>query len=93
MAELESCGDAVREPLDLDNGLYLQRNQVRSYYTEDFVFCLRAWRWAKHKMLLPYSGGWAEQPADLVDIIETYDAIYDKHMAQQPKAATGARRR
>ncbi len=91
MDELESCGDDVIEPLG--NGLYLQRNKVRSYYTEDFVFCVRAWRWAKDKMLLPYRGGWAEQPADLVEIIEQYDSIYDQHMALQQKSAAGARRR
>ena len=90
MAELESCDDDVREPLG--NGLYLQRNKVRSYYTEDFVFCVRAWRWAKDKMLLPYRGGWAEQPADLVEIMEQYDAIYDQYLSRQPTPGAGRRR-
>lgn len=83
MRELESCADDVIEPIG--HGIYLQRNKIRSYYTDDFIFCLRAWHWVNEKHMLPYGGGWAEQPGDIVDIMEHFDALYGEWQKRQPK--------
>jgi len=40
------------------------------------------WRW-RTLGCLPFSGGWAEQPAHLVSVIEEVEAAYKEAAAQE----------
>ena len=57
-------------------------SEVGELFTEDFWHLLAAW-WRYHiGMGLPFSGGWAEQPAHIVSYIETYESFYQAYQQE-----------
>lgn len=60
-------------------GLAIQRNKIPDYMFAEFGECVRAWKKWNEKSLLPYSGGWAEQPADLITVFDVFDAVLLEH--------------
>jgi hypothetical protein len=54
----------------------IRRSEVNEYLDDWFWSAFDVWyRWRMFNGL-PFSGGWAEQPAHLVDIIETAEAAH-----------------
>ena len=64
-------------------GYAYQSNKIPELFTPYFWTCVGIWkRW---KMLgLPYAGGWAEQPAHLIHVIELFEGM---HQTEQNKEA------
>ena len=61
------------------DGLILQLNTAVKLPTEEYIMCLSLWnKWHAHG-ILPYDGGWYEQPARVIDVIDLFDSIYAKH--------------
>lgn len=59
----------------------VKRNEIPAMFTDEFLDCLDAWNECRRWECLPYSGGWAEQPCRLMDILKAFDAAkaqYDK---------------
>jgi len=52
------------------------KSQVGEYVDEHFWSVLDVWRRWKTLGMMPFSGGWAEQPAHLVEAIETAEMAY-----------------
>jgi hypothetical protein len=58
-------------------------SEIPGLFTEDFYRVLAAW-WRYHiGMGLPFSGGWAEQPAHVVAYIETFESYYQAYQQEQ----------
>lgn len=59
------------------HGHIVRRSEIPSYFTEEntrkieFFYRYKAFGW-------PYAGGWAEQPAVLVDIVEVCEGEIGK---------------
>lgn len=54
----------------------IRRSEVNDYLDEWFWGAFDVWyRWRMFAAM-PFSGGWAEQPAPIVEIIETAEAAY-----------------
>ena len=52
------------------------RSEAKQWADEWFFSCLDLWwRWRTFGAL-PFAGGWAEQPAHMVEIIETAEAAF-----------------
>jgi|6_EtaG_2_1085325.scaffolds.fasta_scaffold01437_3 hypothetical protein len=76
---------ASREPIDTRGDYVIKRNTIPDYYTQEFVKAYRVWaRWNKHGVL-PFSGGWMEQPAHVIDVLNMFDPIYGEWQ-DEPKA-------
>lgn len=59
------------------------KSEVAEWCDDWFFSCLDLWyRW-KMFGCLPFTGGWAEQPAHLVEIIETLQTAYKQHEARE----------
>jgi hypothetical protein len=60
-------------------GNVVRRDEIPSYFTEEnvkrieFYYRYKAFGW-------PYAGGWAEQPAGLVDIVELLEGEMGKRV-------------
>ncbi len=67
----------------LEDDLILQRNKIPGYRFENFGECVRLWQVWEEKKILPYSGGYLEQPADFVDTINAFDRTAGVYRAQQ----------
>lgn len=58
----------------------VMRSEVPEYCDERFYSALDIWyRWRMFGNALPFAGGWAEQPAHIVTVIETLEAAYKEH--------------
>ena len=61
------------------HGNVVRRDEIPSYFTEEttrrieFYYRYKAFGW-------PYAGGWAEQPAHLVDIVELLEGEMGKRV-------------
>jgi hypothetical protein len=61
------------------HGHTVRRDEISSYFTEElarrieFYYRYKAFGW-------PYAGGWAEQPAHLVDIVELLEGEMGKRV-------------
>ena len=54
----------------------VRRSQAREWADDWFFSCLDLWwRWRTFSAL-PFAGGWADQPAHMVEIIETAEAAF-----------------
>ena len=55
----------------------MTRSEVNAYLDDGFWSALDLWwRWRTFGNQWPLSGGWAEQPAHIVEVIETAEAAY-----------------
>ena len=69
-------------------GYLVRRDRIPEYMTADALSAVELWR--KWKMFgFPFSGGWAEQPAVVVDVLETLEAEAQK---QQTEVTHGRKR-
>ena len=63
---------------EISEGLTLQKNTAADLITEEYSLCLSIWnKWNAHG-ILPYSGGYWEQPAHVCDVIDIFDTVYAK---------------
>jgi len=62
------------------------KSQVAEYVDEHFWSVVDVWNRWKTLGMMPFSGGWAEQPAHLVEAIETAEAAYVEAERQQRKS-------
>ena len=94
MALWENLPDRLVETLE--PGLIIQRNKIPTYRLEEFGECANTWRKWEQKSLLPYAGGWREQPADVIQVLDVFDNIYAAYMKQegerQERIAEGKRK-
>lgn len=52
-----------------------RRSDIPDYFTDEFAHLLTAWSSIK-KWGMPYSGGWAEQPCRLMDVMGEFERLY-----------------
>ena len=53
-------------------GYAIRRCEIPGYFTDDVLSALDLWQ--TYRIFgLPYAGGWAEQPARLMDVIRTIE--------------------
>lgn len=57
---------------DEGHDIFIRRCDFKNYLTEDFYRALRIFAMSENLGCLPFSGGWAEQPADLMEVIELF---------------------
>ena len=63
-------------------GYTIKANDVPSLFSVFFWECVGLWK--RYKLLgMPYDGGWAQNPAHLVKIIELLENEYQTYHAQQ----------
>jgi hypothetical protein len=55
----------------------VERKEIPSYFTPDNIAKINFY-WAWKTLGWPYSGGWAEQPAQLIDIVMTLESEMGK---------------
>ena len=71
--------DKRREALG-DNSI--RSNRIPQLFSPYFWECVAIWR--RYRTLgLPYAGGWAEQPAHLIRIIELFENCYEQEQAKE----------
>ena len=58
-------------------GEKIQRNKFPSMRWKNFDECLRLWLIWENKSTLPYSGGYYEMPADVVQMFDIFDAAFN----------------
>ena len=51
-------------------------------FTPEYFQALKFWKNYK-KFGLPYSGGWAEQPYTIINLLKDFDEAYDEWQTQQ----------
>jgi hypothetical protein len=64
--------------MKLWNDIRINRADIPSYWTQYYYSALRIFYRYK-RFGLPFSGGWAQQPAYLIDMLELFDSIQDSH--------------
>jgi len=64
--------DAKKAPVALFTGGRVERTQIKSYFNDFYHSGMQVYNRYK-RFGLPYSGGWAEQPEYLLDIIECFE--------------------
>jgi len=63
-------------------GLYtVIKSEIPSYFTVENIEMINLWK-NYHLMGLPFSGGWAEQPAIYMDVISVLENAWRQHSAQ-----------
>ncbi len=67
----------------LPDGTVLQRNKIPDYALDGLGACIKMWQKWEIKNMLPFSGGWQEQPADIIDMFDTFDAVHNAHEAHE----------
>ncbi len=69
-------------------GITLQRNQIPDYReTEGLGECIITWQWWEKKNVLPYAGGWREQPADVIQLLNLFDGVYTQYTKRKDESA------
>lgn len=64
----------------------VEQRELYDYYLDDeFHDGWNIWYRYHMGMGLPFTGGWAEQPAHLIDIVETFESAHRAVMAYRPK--------
>lgn len=70
------------------HGYAVERARIPEYLKGDYSQHIEWWlKWKKFGF--PYAGGWAEQPAIYMDVIETLEGEVDKLAAEREKIAKG----
>jgi hypothetical protein len=64
---------------DVLGGHAVRRRDIENYFTEDFARAFRIWSDYK-RFGLPYAGGYARQPAQIIEIIRLFE---NEHTAWQ----------
>jgi len=68
---------SLEEPLFDD--IWFKRNEIPDYKTEDYGVAYETWfQWHDHN-LLPNTGGWADQPAIVGEIINVFERTIGKY--------------
>ena len=73
----------IRENAGLfDYPRWVWRSEIPKLFTEEFRILLMVW-WRFHSGLgLPFSGGWAEQPATIVMFIDLFEGMYGAYQQE-----------
>ena len=64
--------DAKKKPVALFTGSSVERTHIKGYFNDFYHSGMQIYNRYK-RFGLPYSGGWAEQPEYLLDIIECFE--------------------
>lgn len=59
------------------NGVNVERARIPEYLDEYYFSCVQIWNRYK-RFGFPFEGGWAEQPAYIVEVIECFDRLVEK---------------
>ena len=57
-------------------GTKVPRRDIEGYFTPEFAELLSAWSMTKRWKMMPFAGGWAEQPCRLMDVMNEFDTLY-----------------
>lgn len=60
------------------NGVTVERAKIPEYLNEYYFSCVRIWNRYK-RFGFPFDGGWAEQPAYIIEAIEVFDRLVEKN--------------
>lgn len=67
------------------NAFTVERREIPPLFTDSFWKAVQIWqRW--RKLGMPFSGGWAEQPTHIVEIIDMLESMC-KEWENKPKVA------
>ncbi len=64
------------------SGILVRRDLIPDYFTDEAMEQIGLWN-KYHTIGLPFAGGWAEQPAIYIDIIEALESQYRKVYGNQ----------
>ena len=64
----------------------MDRADIKGYFTEEYLSALILHNRYK-RFGLPFSGGWAEQPEYLMEVIEVFEIVYAQYQAKQTQKA------
>lgn len=70
--------DHIKRPLKLFTGGKVGYDKILSYFSEWYQSCVELYNRYK-RFGLPFSGGWAEQPGYIIEILETFEAVIEMH--------------
>lgn len=59
-------------------GEKVRHDKILSYFDERYQSCIDLYNRYK-RFGLPFSGGWAEQPGYIIEILETFEAVIEMH--------------
>jgi hypothetical protein len=57
----------------------VERLKIPSYFTAEYYSAANMWKMWKMGFGFPYTGGWAEQPAHIVDAISALEEEFQWH--------------
>lgn len=81
-SELRKMPDDAKKAIA---GRAVQLNRFHEYFTEEFSELLSAWmntkRWG-----MPFSGGWAEQPARVLDVFAAFEGLFSEWESKEAKS-------
>ena len=66
-------------------GHAMPRNQIPDLFTDEFTDLVNAWSLTKRWETMPFEGGWAEQPARLMDVLTAFDVAYNDFEEEKRK--------
>ena len=78
----------------IDKETRFRRNKIPDYQLDGMDDLLYAWREHEERNIYPFSGGWAEQPAHIIDIFREFDyvfSLFNERAARREKARQDAR--
>lgn len=71
---------------DAGHDIFIRRDQIPSYMTDWFWSAVRVWIYSDNLQSLPFGGGWAENPDEIVQVVNLLrvaNAQYEDEMAEK----------
>jgi hypothetical protein len=79
---VNGLGDIRENAGTFKNPVKVWRSEIPELFTHEFYVALALWRRWHLGMGFPFSGGWAEQPAWIVETIDAFETHYRVYVGE-----------
>ena len=69
----------------IDKETKFRRNRIPDYRTDGADDLLFAWKEREERSIYPFDGGWATQPAHIIDSFQMFDYVYGIYNEQEKR--------
>lgn len=87
--------------VEIISGYEVRRNTIPDYKSEEFAECLDMWTGVKQTEMMPFAGGFLEQPGQVWDVIRLFNRLsseweaaeHDRRRTENSSPGRGRQRR